>query len=221
MPTVMGLDLSLTAPALSVWDVKTAGTTLRTDNRRGDKRFCDIRDWLEHYVRATRPVLAMVEAVPPYDHASSSLERVHGVTREVLARYDVPFAYVNVKALKSFAAGDGRADKVAVMAAVEAQTGAPPVDDNAADAWVLRRMGEAMWTDLDGFSDAQLQALSSVEWPLKPGDPNWPQPYGPITRQKTVVRKCRHKVMCLRNGDHWLHPIHMDVCDRPPLGRTR
>jgi Holliday junction resolvasome RuvABC endonuclease subunit len=221
--SVMGLDLSLTAPGM-VAD-RVLGTlvseTLRTDPRRGDKRYCDIRDWLVYYAHDIPYSLAVIEAVPPYDHASSGLERVHGIAREVLARYDIPFAYVNVTALKAFATGNGRADKSEVMDYAEAETGKRPADDNQADGWVLHRMGElflATGLDLSWLNPAQAKAMGSVEWPLLPGDTSWPQPYGTLHR-KPVTKKCKHGVVCLKNGDGWLHPFTVDACDKPPKGR--
>ena len=220
---VIGLDLSLTAPGMSLAE---RSETLRTDAKRGDKRFCDIRDWLMHYVGAYSPRrhaeplrLAMTEAVPPYDHASSGLERVHGVAREVLARYDVPLVYVNVSALKMFATGNGRADKADVMAVVRDRWGIPVKDDNESDATVLRVMGELFLTGVgllgNGARPMLLPGIGAIEWPLRPGDPDWPQPYGPITR-KPVTKKCRHGSVCLRNGDEWLHPFDVTVCTKPP-----
>jgi Holliday junction resolvasome RuvABC endonuclease subunit len=213
--SVIGLDLSLTAPGLAVAD---RTETLRTDARRGDKRFCDIRDWVMHYAATRNLRLAMIEAVPPYDHASSGLERVHGIAREVLARFDVPFAYVNVSALKAFATGDGRAEKSEVMDYVEAQTGIRPTTDDEADAWVLRRMGDVFLAGEGTRTPAQCKAIESVDWPLFPGEPDWPQPYG-VLRRKPVTKKCKHGMVCLKNGDHWLHPFSVAVCDKPPKGR--
>jgi Holliday junction resolvasome RuvABC endonuclease subunit len=215
---VIGLDLSLTAPGMAAPGRKPE--TLRTDAKRGDQRFCDIRDWLVYNIEplrwAQRRVdLAMIEAVPPYDHASSVLSLVHGVAREVLARYDVPLAYVNVTALKSFATGDGRADKARVMAYVRERTGRMPDDDNQADAFVLRDMGEMFASDWPALGGPFVQPMSGIEWPLRVGDPGWPQPYGPL-RQKPVRKKCGHKILALKNGDGWLHPFNVVSCDKPP-----
>ncbi len=214
---VIGLDLSLTAPGLSVAD---RVETLRINPNRGDGRFCDILDWINHYVATRKIRLAMIEAVPPYDHASSSLERVHGIARERLARYGIPFAYVNVTALKAFATGNGRAEKSEVMDYVEQQTGRRPGDDNQADAWVLRRMGELfLFMDAEQYAvlpAAQAKALSSVDWPLFPLNPNWPAPYGRVGRQRRANKKCGHGHICLKNGERWLHPFNIAICDKPP-----
>jgi crossover junction endodeoxyribonuclease RuvC len=212
---VIGLDLSLTAPGLAVVG---RTETLRTDAKRGDKRLGDIRDWLMHYAATRHLSLAMIEAVPPYDHASSSLERIHGVAREVLARFDVPFAYVNVTALKRFATGNGRADKSDVMAVVRDQWGIDVKDDNASDASVLRVMGEVFLSGvglLGAGSALILPSLSAIDWPLRPDDPSWPQPYG-VIRQKPVRKKCKDGYVSLKNGDHWVHPFNMAVCTKPP-----
>lgn len=209
---VIGLDLSLTAPGLSIGDQH--GATLHTDAKRGDERFCDIRDWLDYHIAAYRPALAVIEAVPPYDHASSGLERVHGVAREILARRLVPFAYVNVSALKAFATGNGRAEKDDVMAAVEAMSGWAPGDDNQADAWVARRMGQMALNPKAFLTEDyphRVAAMSSVSWPM-----DVVAPYGAISVRKPVVKKCGHKVIALKNGGDWLHPFTVDRCDKPP-----
>jgi hypothetical protein len=161
----------------------------------------------------------MIEAVPPYDYASSGLERLHGVAREVLARYDVPVAYVNVTALKAYATDNGRADKAEVMRVVREDWGLDVTDDNSADAAVLQVMGTLFLSSASGvwagLSVAQMQAMDSIEWPLRPADPDWPQPYGPL-RRKPMTKKCKHGVVCLKNADHWLHPFTVAVCDKPP-----
>lgn len=221
--SVIGLDLSLTAPGMIVDRVlgSIVSETLHTDSKRGDKRYCDIRDWLVYYVHDMPYSLAMIEDVPSGSNggAQGSLDRVHGVAREVLARYDVPFAYVNLRAIKAFATGDGGAEKSKVMDHVEAETGKRPADDNQADAWVLHRMGHAFLgsgSEGYGLGTAQTQALNSVDWPLREG--KWPHPYGPL-RRKPVTKKCRHGVVCLKNGDVWLHPFTVSVCDKPPKPR--
>jgi Holliday junction resolvasome RuvABC endonuclease subunit len=220
--SVIGLDLSLSAPGMAIDRVLGSihTETLHTDPKRGDKRYCDIRDWLVYNIaQRKRPLqLAMIEAVPPYDFASAVLERVHAIAREVLARYDIPFAYANVSALKAFATGSGRADKSEVMDYVEAETGKRPADDNQSDAWVLHRMGSYFLNRPTGpisLTPSMVKALNSVEWPLFPHEPDWPQPYG-VIRRKPVTKKCRHGSVCLKNGDHWLHPFTVAVCDKPP-----
>lgn len=218
---VLGLDLSLTSPGLArSHGYQRKAETLRTDPKRGDKRLCDIRDWIEYYVKVGGYELAVIEAVPAVgDRAGMYLTLVHSTAREVLARYDVPYAYVNVTALKSFATSSGTADKAEVMAAVQRWTGEPPADDNAADAVVLQAMGEVFLgaPPPDGqLSTAQHQAMCAVTWPLFPLDASWPQPYGEIRRRDAIRKKCQHKVVAMRNGDHWLHPFTIAVCDKPP-----
>jgi hypothetical protein len=195
-------------------------TTLLTDPKRGERRYCDIRDWLVDGVQGRVITLAVIEAVPPYDFASSGLERVHGIAREVLARFDIPFAYVNVSALKRFATGNGRADKAVVMEFVR-EWGFVVDDDNQADATVLRVMGE-MFLNGVGFGSVEQQAaMFAVEWPLFPNDPDWPWPYGNAwtSTRKQVTRKCGHKLVALKHADHWLHPFTVAVCDKPPTAR--
>lgn len=218
--SVVGLDLSLASPGLAGNGMLGGVFTeaLRTDPERGDKRLCDIRDWLDYWLNLVRPTLAVIEGVPPYDFASAVLERVHGVAREALARRDVPFAYVNVHALKSFATGNGGAGKSEVMDYVEAETGKRPATNDEADAWVLHQMGAVFLMVPQPVLDlttVQTKAIDGVAWPLRPGDPSWPQPYGAL-RRRPVTKKCKHGSVCLKNGDHWLHPFTVSVCDKPP-----
>ncbi len=216
--TVIGLDLSLNAPGLCVSAARAE--SLKLDPKDGDLRLSQIRDWLAYYVARWQHQLAVIEAVPPYAPATASLERVHGVAREVLARHGVPFAYVSATALKLFATDNGQADKQAMMRAAEIRAtdaGWKPADDNQADAWWLRRMGEwAMrpdcWADLEPH---ELRAMSSVAWPLAVGPGGTLAPYGEL-RRKPVTKKCGHKVIALKSGDQWLHPFTVAVCDKPP-----
>lgn len=215
---VIGLDLSLNASGLCTTSARAESQNLHPAD--GDLRLCQIRDWLTYHVERAAPVLAVLEAVPPYAMATASLERVHGVGREVLARFGVPFAYVNVTALKAFATGDGKADKQAMIDGAAARAldgGWVPADDNQADAWWLHRMAQwAMrpihWPDLEPH---ELQAMSSVAWPLPVGPGGTLVPYGEL-RRKPVTKKCRHGIISLKNGDQWLHPFNVAVCDKPP-----
>jgi Holliday junction resolvasome RuvABC endonuclease subunit len=210
---IIGLDLSMTAPGLCTYPGRAE--SLRLDAKDGDRRFCAIRDWLVYHIHGAHLALAVIEATPPYHSASASLERVHGVAREVLARHDVPFAYVSPSTLKLYATGNGNAGKAEMIASAAAQAHDGtwiPADSDQADAWHLQQMGR-LATQPDNWpaSPRRVQAMSSVRWPLD----SVLEPYGPLRRQP-VTKKCGHKVISLKNGDHWLHPFTMAVCDRPP-----
>lgn len=194
---VLGLDLSLNAPGFC--PEPGVGHSMTMAAADGDRRFVRLRDAIEHYVRQGWYALAPIESVPSYMTKTAILERVHGVAREVLCRYSVPFVYVNPSSLKIFATGSGSADKQAMTDAAVA-IGATPKNDNEADAIWLAEIGLAILGEhrrpLLGY---QVKALETMQ-----------------QNRDSGIKRCRHGHYCLRNGARWLHPMGLDVCDRPP-----
>ena len=213
---VLGLDLSINGAGICA-DDRAAETILGTA-KMGDLRLSNIYDAVLHYSRQRRgalhPItLAMMEQNPPNANRGNVLDYVHGAARAALAKNGIPYAYVNPYTLKIFATDDAGADKAAMIAAAEKACGWRPGDDNQADAWWLRRMGLAALAGGRGLVGRQLSALSAVAWP------EWIRPYGAVAARKLVTGKCRHGSVCLRNGDHWLHPFDVTVCTKPPKER--
>ncbi len=216
---VIGLDLSINGTGICVGD--RSGETLTGTTKMGDRRLWRVFEAVDHYITASGRTgqgigLAVIEHNLPHGHSGPTLDYVHGAARAALAKHDVPFAYVYPTTLKVFATGDSSAEKDAMVDAVTRACGWTPSGHDVADAWWLREMGRAFLYGLKPDSGpAAGKAIDSVEWPLKPGDSTWPQPYGPLQR-KPVTKKCQHGIVCLKNGDHWLHPFNIAICDKPP-----
>lgn len=194
---VLGLDLSLNAPGFS--PEPGVAHSMAMDAKDGDRRLVRHRDAAEYYLRLRRYDLAAIESVPSYMSGSASLDRVHGVYREILCRCGVPFIYISPTSLKLFATGSGGADKQAMIDAA-VNIGATPKDDNQADAIWLSEIGLTILGEhrrpLLGY---QVKALEAMQ-----------------QNKQSGIKQCRHGHYCLHNGTRWLHPMNMDVCDKPP-----
>jgi hypothetical protein len=207
---VIGLDLSINGSGICT--ARTSGERLAGTVKMGDARLSTVYDAVLYYT--TKPIaLAVIEANPPMAHSGDVLNLVHGAARAALAKNGVEFAYVYPTTLKTFATGISTADKDAMIHGIKAVTGWLPPDDDVADAWWLRQMGLAALTGGRGLCAYQLRAIGGVQWP------DWVHPYGAISARKPVTKKCKHGVVCLRNGDTWLHPFDVVVCDKPPKER--
>ncbi len=204
---VIGLDLSLNGTGICVSDTKAF--TIVGTSAMGDKRLVALAHGIDYYITSTRPTLAVLEGLP-FGNNDRAVALVHGVARMLLARHDVPYAYVYPTPLKLFATGSSTADKGAMYEAA-IQQGAPvSFDHDQVDAWWLRRTGLAAAGAIP-VTDEQRAVLARVG-----GWPDVVRPYGPPSGRKAVIKKCGHKIECLKNGDRWLHPFNVAVCDKPP-----
>lgn len=227
---VLGLDLSLNGPGFCYAPDRVA--SMRMTAKEGDRRLVRIRDAVQYYVtseisrypraRTTGGYsLAVIESVPggPGGGAQGALDRVHAVAREVLARYGVPFVYVNGSTLKVYATGSGDASKQDMIDALPEPVRSMVANDDEADAWWLADMGRAaggdmeLWTTLPAH---QINALSKVPWPIEYAG------FGvATTRSKAETKQCGHGYYCLVNAGRLLHPMLLDVCDKPAKAKRR
>jgi Holliday junction resolvasome RuvABC endonuclease subunit len=166
-PQVVGLDLSLNATGVCLPDGETY--TIKCKASQGDERFTVIRDHLRVVLRHSVPDVAVIE----------DLGRFKGRTLIVMAMVrccavlelrdrGIPYTFVSPPTLKTFATGNGRADKGDMMRAAADRGGREFTDDNQCDAWWLRQMGHAAY---GGPADAhvpigvkQWEALRAVSW---------------------------------------------------------
>lgn len=144
MIRVLGLDLSLTAsgvalPSGQLLTIKPTGF--------GDVRLVRIEAALNYYVSQTKPDVAVIEEPLQTKRGgfrtTVALIGVHGVTRLVLARHGVPFAYIHEATLKKYGTGSGVASKQQMIDAYRDASGDlfEVGDDNQADAGWLRAAG--------------------------------------------------------------------------------
>lgn len=173
-PQIVGLDLSLNATGVCLPDGETY--TIKLKASQGDTRFVIIRDHLVVVLRHSRPDAAVIEDLGRFKGRTLIVMAMVRACA-VLACQDagVPYSFVSPPTLKTFATGNGRADKDDMARAAADRAGAVDFeDDNQCDAWWLRQMGHAAY---GGPADAhvpigptQSRALAAVEWaPVRSG----------------------------------------------------
>lgn len=163
-PRVVGLDLSITATGVALWDGTTH--TITAAKWGGDWRLVNIRKTVLHHLLTPRAALAVIEDLPTHAHGAGVTGMVHGVVRELLLDNGVPYVLVPPATLKKYATGKGNATKADMRMALYQRAGLDLRDDNQADAWWLRMMG----LDWLGHATvilpkAQRDALLKVDWP--------------------------------------------------------
>jgi crossover junction endodeoxyribonuclease RuvC len=161
MIRVLGLDLSLTATGFAYSD-EVVGTFMT--KARGMPRLAEIRDFIVGLVDHIDVVVFEGYAFARPNQAHQ-LGELGGVVRLALHDRRVPFIDVPPASLKRFATGRGNADKDAMLAAAIRRFDFPGEDNNAADAWLLRAMGLAAYSDWGPVTDYQREALDKVSWP--------------------------------------------------------
>lgn len=162
IPTVIGLDLSLTATGIA--DMHGNLTIAGGNANLGDTRLRLIAGAISH--AATGIDLAIIELLPQHMKSAGITGMVHGVTRLVLMELRVPYVHVTPSSLKQYATGRGNADKGDMREALRARTGVYEKDDNKVDAWWLRAMGlDHLGHPVIGLPKSHRVALDKVEWP--------------------------------------------------------
>ncbi len=166
---VLGCDLSITATGLAATarHVLTVGGSAGLGDRRLQIIKGEVRRLLNAGKVARRPyALAVIEGPGFSSTRLFAVAMVHGVVRDALLDYGVPYVLITPRMLKSFATGDGGADKAAMLAAARQHTDLLFDDDNQVDAWWLRRMGCAHLGDHTGLNPTQIAKLGDVAWPV-------------------------------------------------------
>ncbi len=174
IPTVIGLDLSLTATGIATADESFA---LRFNNQRGMDRLRSIRNRIIGVCSGplgmtVRPDLVVIEGYSMGTARQSShahgLGELGGVVRLWLWEAGVPYVDVPPACLKKYATGAGNARKEAVLIAA-VKRGAEVRDNNEADAWWLRAMGmDALGCPVVVVPQLHRKVLETVPWPLAP-----------------------------------------------------
>lgn len=208
---MFGLDLSITAAGLAPDPDFTE--TVGGDAKAGDRRVIIIRDRVRFWLRRRTYDLAVIEGPGFASTRIFGVAMVHGVVRAELIVAGIPYAIVAPSTLHAFATGSGNATKEEMKQVASGIAGRKFHDDNQADAYLLRRMGLAALGDRAGLTPDQVERLGKVQWPA-PIDPYAGTPNR--AHYTHHVTPCRHKMLVLANGDHWLHPFTLDRCDKPP-----
>jgi crossover junction endodeoxyribonuclease RuvC len=145
MTAAVGLDLSLTSTgvALASGQTRTIRTSIpanATATQRA-QRLDNILRRLEPMLRHGQPVVAMLEGYAGFQQGNTAarLGELHGPVMVRCVQLGMAVYEVAPSTLKKYATGDGRADKLAMVAAAQS-LGYRPVNDDEADAALLRHM---------------------------------------------------------------------------------
>lgn len=163
MTRAVGLDLSLSSSGVACAD----GTlhVVGPGKATGPRRLSVIVDQLDRLIARGRPELAVLEGAAGVQYASTALVlgELRGAVKLRLFQRDVPVVEVPPASLKKWATGNGKASKAEMVAAAQtagARIGA--LEDDKADAFWLRRLGEVFGRVVAeaglGMSDAALLA---------------------------------------------------------------
>jgi Holliday junction resolvasome RuvABC endonuclease subunit len=169
-PSVLGLDLSLTATGIAYRDGSTG--TVKTRPADGDRRLLIIAEAVrvavggEHIGLGPAPDLAVIEDIPQNSFAAKPISMVHGVVRTVLLEAGVPYVLITAATLKAYATGKGSGDKVPMAMAAYKRAGMEFPDDNQCDAWWLRAAGlDRLGHPLVPMPATQRARLDKACWP--------------------------------------------------------
>lgn len=159
IPRVIGIDPSLTATGVA-WDHE-----LRTSYGEGDQRLAIIHDLVR--TAAGAATLAVVEDTPRNAKGSYYLGQAQAAVRLALYALRVPYVLVPPASLKSYATGNGNANKDRMRDAFRSWTGLRGADHNQVDAWWLMAMGyDHFGYPLAEVPDKQRKAMDKVSWPV-------------------------------------------------------
>lgn len=94
-----------------------------------------------------------------------SLGELHGVVKVTLLQRGIPFVIIPPTVLKKYACGKGNVGKDEVLATA-VRDGFPGHDNNAADAWWLRHMGNAHYLNNNEIAPKYRHVVvTSIRWP--------------------------------------------------------
>lgn len=183
-PRIVGLDLSLTSTGIAC----TCGTHVvkHSGSVKGWPRIAVILNNVRSHATGACGVTGLVARdltqefggvgtlVVLEGYGFNSMRGVYlgelgGIIRFWLWQRGIPYIDIPPKRLKKYATDNGNAGKDEMLSRA-IRSGYDGSDNNGADAWWLRAMGEAHYRDLlheEGFAYRQ-EILAAVEWPLSP-----------------------------------------------------
>jgi Holliday junction resolvasome RuvABC endonuclease subunit len=142
---IVGLDLSFTKAGIAAPDGRTYVIKAPTSagGRSTYERLYRHATNVVAHLRRAHPDLVVLEDYAPHSPGVLSTIRaaeVGGMVRASLWRLAIPFEAIRPNELKHHATGHGNADKAAMIAAAIDRGARPDVDDDEADAYLLRAM---------------------------------------------------------------------------------
>lgn len=170
MPSVIGLDLSLSSTGIAYPSPTDWETDSYQPKSSGMQRLSDIRGWLDDHLSSFREIVVVVEgySFSSRNAQAHALGELGGVVRLHLWDSGIPYVDVPPTSRAKFATGKGNAAKSEVVSAVSARTGIAWVGrgaDDMCDAWVLQEMGLAkMGSPRFNWPAENMKALEKIEW---------------------------------------------------------
>ncbi len=190
----LGIDLSIRNTGIALLGTRDVGGLFDFEKLAGSKKLTCHWEQFRYYgalicrgagskVKQTEDILLPIlewanyahqVIIEEYSHGSlsSSMDLVHelgGVVKYSLRKVGHEPIEISPKSLKKFIAGNGNADKVKMLAAVQA-SGVPIMDDNMADAFGLARLGHALQLPESEYAllhRTEREALIAIKYPVQ------------------------------------------------------
>ncbi len=165
MPTIMGIDPSLTSTGLVVLENGNLilHETLEV-KEKGIARLLTLQNILEGRLFAYNPDLVVVEG---YAFARSNqahqMGELGGMVRMLLAQKRVPWLEAAPTQVKKFATGKGNAAKELILMNVLKRWGVEFQVSDEADAFVLAKIGQAVLGDIKGLTQDQVKIVKAIK----------------------------------------------------------
>lgn len=167
---IAGLDVSTKRIGYAAPNGETSSISARAGSKDNARRLQELATGVEHALRVASPCPALV-VIEGYSLASPGrlslvrLGEIGGVIR--LRLFELGIAYVEIppSSLKRYATGSGAADKEAMQAAA-ARLGAPGLNHDEADAFLLRHLGRAAYGLEPLPDDHHAEIVASFTWPV-------------------------------------------------------
>ncbi len=166
---IAGLDLSTKRIGYAGPDGATWSISAHAGAEDPSRRLHELARALERLLRVfpPRPELVIVEGYSLASPGRLSLVRLGelgGVVRLRLFELGIPYVEIPPTSLKRYATGNGSAKKPAMQAAA-AELGGVALNDDEADAFLLRHLGRAAYGLEPLPPDHRLEVVSSITWP--------------------------------------------------------
>lgn len=166
MPTVVGLDLSLTSTGYASGEDQRNITTKNT----GPARLHDISTAIAEILVELDDPVVMVEGYSfgSRNSQAHAIGELGGVVRLTLWNLRIPYVEIPPTCRAKFATGKGNAAKTEVMSAISARTGivwSGKGADDRCDAWILEECGRVkLGTQRYSWPVSHLAALEKIDW---------------------------------------------------------
>lgn len=167
--TILGLDLSLTAPGFAI----DLGPYTLKPRGAGVERLAWFDEYMTMFASSQEPRLAVIEHYAfnsPYGR--EALGELGGVVKLALHKLGIPHVVIAPATLKKYATGSGKANKDEMLAAAIKRSGLDITNNNVADAWWLYQMGVAHYFPEKAVAMPELNrgSLNKIDWPNLKGE---------------------------------------------------